>query len=134
MLTNRIAGIILAATIIAIVAAVFWGNPFSSSGLFLPCFFHKATGLYCPGCGATRGVCKLLHGDVRGALGSNILLPFILGIIGYEATRVLAWHLFDKDMPSLRFSKRIIITAGAVVFVFVVLRNIPFEPFCQLAP
>lgn len=32
------------------------------------CQLHLWTGLYCPGCGATRAVTFLLHGDIRNSL------------------------------------------------------------------
>lgn len=28
-----------------------------------PCLFHLATGYYCPGCGGTRAIMTLLHGQ-----------------------------------------------------------------------
>ena len=33
-----------------------------------PCLFHRMTGYYCPGCGATRCVYALLHGRIGEAL------------------------------------------------------------------
>ncbi|MCI8516940.1 MAG: DUF2752 domain-containing protein [Hungatella sp.] len=35
-----------------------------SKGQGFPCLFHALTGLYCPGCGGTRAVGYLLHGDL----------------------------------------------------------------------
>lgn len=29
-----------------------------------PCLFHLATGYYCPGCGGTRAIAALLHGQL----------------------------------------------------------------------
>lgn len=129
----RLAGIMSAAAL-AVAAFVFFTNRNPEQGLFIPCFFHKATGLYCPGCGVTRGTWKLLHGDIHGALGSNILLPFILGIIGYEIIRKFAKTLFAKELPAMSFGKTAIILGIAVVIAFTVLRNIPKEPFQRLAP
>lgn len=40
-----------------------------------PCFFYEATGYYCPGCGGTRAVIALLHGNVIGSLCYH---PFVL--------------------------------------------------------
>lgn len=33
----------------------------------LPCLFHEMTGLPCPGCGMTRAIVALLHGDLAQA-------------------------------------------------------------------
>ena len=38
------------------------------------CVFHALTGLQCPGCGTTRAVHHLLHGDVAGAFHLNAML------------------------------------------------------------
>lgn len=32
--------------------------------LNFPCLFHLATGYYCPGCGGTRAIASLLHGQL----------------------------------------------------------------------
>lgn len=39
-----------------------------------PCVFHSLTGLQCPGCGTTRALYHLLHGDVAGAFRLNAML------------------------------------------------------------
>ena len=48
----------------------------------IPCIFHKLTGLYCPGCGATRMVKSILRLDFYQAFRYNQLLfiytPFII--------------------------------------------------------
>ena len=38
------------------------------------CVFHDLTGLQCPGCGTTRALHHLLHGDVAGAFRLNAML------------------------------------------------------------
>lgn len=134
MRATRTGGILLFAAALCVAAYVYLGDPAGKRGILLPCFFHKATGLYCPGCGATRGTWKLLHGDVTGALGSNLLLPFILAIIGYELTRTLARMIFGKELPAMKFGNLTIILAITVTLTFTILRNIPVEPFCRLAP
>ena len=37
------------------------------------CPFHAITGWWCPGCGGTRAMLALLHGDVAGAWRDNAL-------------------------------------------------------------
>jgi hypothetical protein len=39
------------------------------------CLLHRATGLPCPGCGVTRGLMHLSHGEWSEALGAN---PWVL--------------------------------------------------------
>ena len=43
----------------------------------LLCPFHWATGLPCPGCGLTRSVVALAHGDLAGALFFHPLGPLV---------------------------------------------------------
>ena len=54
------------------------------------CWFHRLTGLPCPGCGLTRGILSLAGGDLVGALR---LHPFSLAVLPYAtlAATSLAW-------------------------------------------
>src|ERR1700744_1203792 len=71
------AGIILGAVAIGIGAVVFFFNP--TTHPFYPiCRFHQLTGLNCPGCGATRALYALLHGNFAAALRDNALFIFAL--------------------------------------------------------
>ena len=61
----------------------------STAFRFYPkCPFHALTGLNCPGCGSTRALHALLHGDVATAFGFNavfvVALPFILVWLAVE--------------------------------------------------
>ena len=87
------------------------------------CIFHKLLGLYCPGCGNTRALAALLHGDIAGSLAKNILL--IPGMI----TLAVLWYKPNAALNRY-FSRTILI----VVIVFFVARNLPWYPFTLLAP
>lgn len=50
----------------------------------IPCFFHKVTGLRCPGCGITRMLMALLEGDWRKAFYCNQALILLLPVIGID--------------------------------------------------
>ena len=88
-----------------------------------PCVFHKLTGLYCPGCGNTRALAALLHGDIAGSLAKNVLL--------IPALICLAVLYCKPQMALNRYFCR---TISGVVIVFSIARNLPWYPFTLLAP
>jgi hypothetical protein len=95
------------------------------------CQFHLLTGLYCPGCGATRASYQLLHGNVLTALRDNVL--FVLSLPALAARGI--WYLNQqrRGRPVRFFIPPAALWAFlAVALVFVVLRNLP--AFSFLAP
>jgi hypothetical protein len=98
------------------------------------CLFHTATGLHCPGCGTTRCLHALLHGQFRQAAAYNALallaLPFLLF---WAARRGLAFlrgvPLRARPLPAWAY----VVLIG-IVLAFWVLRNLSFPPFDALAP
>ncbi len=101
-----------------------------------PCLVHDITGLYCPGCGATRATHALMHGDVLGALRMNALLvllpPFLAWWLGPGLWRWMR-HSPDASQPPFR-AVGTGITALVVIGLYTVLRNLPWPPFAWLAP
>src|SRR6476619_7067440 len=71
---------ITSALALAIGAAVLYRFDPTKFHFYPPCVFHALTGLQCPGCGATRALYHLLHGDVSGAFRFNqiffLMVPF----------------------------------------------------------
>jgi len=108
--------------------------PPGEGSVYPPCFFHTMTGFYCPGCGITRAVYHLLHGEFIRALSYNpLVVPLFL----------LALSAIIARLYSLFTGKRLnfpdISTRFAWLLVFLVLfywiaRNLPFFPFTLLAP
>src|SRR5450631_1127093 len=58
-------------------AVVFFFNP-STHGFYPICLLHELTGWNCPGCGGTRSVYALLHGNVALALKDNALFVLLI--------------------------------------------------------
>lgn len=97
----------------------------------IPCLFHFATGLYCPGCGATRAVKCLLHGDWSGAVHQNgwlviFVLPWLL-VLG-------ASKLFPRNSPIQKATDLASKIVAAAAIAFFVLRNVPLPILECLRP
>ena len=106
-------------------------NDPSDGGAFIPCPFHAATGLWCPGCGMTRAVHHLVTGDVPAALSSNLLLPVVLlvAVWGWLAWIRPSFPRIGTTLPTWVWPA----LAGAAV-VFGLLRNLPVDALQALAP
>lgn len=115
--------LILILTGTGLLVFLYFHDPSQQPGLFPRCFFHQLTGLYCPGCGNTRALYALLHLDWRASLAANALfLPMCLTL----ALCLLQRRLITK--APFYFS------LIAVLLLFAILRNLPWEPFTLLAP
>ena len=90
------------------------------------CPFYTATHLLCPGCGATRALDSLLHGDWAGALHSNamftLLVPVFLGWFVFCCYHTMRYDRF----PRLIVPRGVWLGAGIVVLLFTVARNTLF--------
>lgn len=90
--------------------------------IFYPrCQFHSMTGLLCPGCGSTRALHHLLHGDLGSALRSNALL--LLGL--FPLLAFAGWKTLRGQPVLHRFTGRWAYGALAVLLMFFVARNLP---------
>src|SRR4051794_18522002 len=72
----------------AALAVLYRFDP-ATAGFFPPCPFRLLTGLRCPGCGSTRALHQLLHGQVGAALALNPLLPLSLPALGWVGLSLL---------------------------------------------
>ncbi len=99
------------------------------SGFFPACPFRTLTGFTCPGCGSTRGLHRLLHGDVIGAFEFNPLLilslPFLLFALLRYTQAAVTGHPFEVN----RLNSKYIWMMFVVIMCFWVFRNTPLYPF-----
>lgn len=112
---------------VAVAATVFVFDP--SKNFFYPgCTFHKITGLQCPGCGATRSLHALLHGNFGLALRDNALF---IGLLIFFALRG-GWFAvkYSREQTNRRFiSESGVWILLALTLLFGILRNFPAFSF-----
>lgn len=114
-------------------------NPSGEWQAFFPkCIFFLTTGLHCPGCGCTRAIYHLLNGRILLALQHNAMFVIVLPWLMLEAIRASLWFL-EIPLPRImmrRFRLRAwqALAIGAAIFVFWIVRNLPYPPFELLAP
>lgn len=107
-----IAGAVLSA--MAVMAGVlYFVDPEECVWLYPQCGSYRYFGLYCPGCGITRSLHALLHGDVVRALSMNLLVGAVAPVAVLAGVR-----------PRWVFNYKFL--TGAVIFLIIygVLRNI----------
>lgn len=97
-------------------------NPYREA-LFPPCILLHYVGIQCPGCGGTRAMFSLLHGDVAASIAMN---PIVLA--GYLALALLLGGVALGRASKPGFARMLYwaagsVTAGALVWS-AVLRNL----------
>ena len=107
---------------------LYFVNP--ATHIIYPCVFRLVTHLDCPGCGMTRSLYSLLHLDFWQAFRYNPMIYLVVpalayfGVVGY--IYLITGNLFKLK---LKIPKPVIFSIVAVIVAFVILRNIPVEPF-----
>ena len=120
-------------TIVLATVCLYFYEP-QQGGFYPPCLFHKISGLYCPGCGATRVFHELLHLRIRASLDYNvlfvILIPFLMvWYISYGLSTI--GIRVNQGFLSHPFLLKALLLLSCL---FAIARNIPVEPFSRLAP
>jgi len=108
-------------------------DPVGAGNHYPTCVFHELTGLWCPGCGLTRGTYALLHGDLPAAVSLNVFTPLVLGVIlmTWVAWVRRAWGRPPRPI-ALRLPRWWSPALIATVLAYGVVRNLP--GFHALAP
>lgn len=119
---------------IALGAGVVWYFDPTQTAIFPACPLYKTTGFACPGCGLTRGLHALMHGDVLTALDFNALIPLYLLLFGYLVATLFS--LAFRGRGIVRLDRNLYLLWGmiGVLILFGILRNLPFYPFSILFP
>jgi len=94
----------------------------SSRFLGTGCLLASTTGIPCPGCGMTRAVFALLHGDIHASLHYHpLLIPSAVGLLVY----FLIWLTHDKTP---KYANNIVIALMVAMGATYAIRMIAFFP------
>jgi Protein of unknown function (DUF2752) len=122
--------IVLGATVAGAGAVVYFFNP-SAHGFYPVCLFHKLTGWNCPGCGVTRSLYALLHGNIQLAMKDNALFVLLFPAVALRGAwfgmKIILRRPVGQFIPAKYLW--VLLTIAAV---FAVLRNLP--AFAFLSP
>lgn len=125
---------VLAAT--AAIAAGVWllrnYDPNAANSFFPQCMFKAFTGYHCIGCGLTRALHALVHGDIARAFDMNPLAMIVLPLLP-----LMVLDGRGKTPQALRpFMSVVMMPKLWLVLLpaYWVARNLPWWPFTWLAP
>lgn len=90
----------------------------------LPCLFHLITGFYCPGCGGTRAVKYLLHGQILKSIHYHPLVFYAVAVILTEFVTYGLSRLLHKPEIHLKRYQEFVYLGVVVILVNWVLKNI----------
>ena len=91
--------------------------------LTAPCIFLFVTGLYCPGCGGTRAVEALFHGEIFLSLWSHPRVLYTVALyVAFMGSHTL--ELFIPDFKALKFHSWYVYGALGIVIVNCIIKNI----------
>ena len=104
-------------------------DPYAPDSLLPPCPVHAVSGLFCPGCGSTRALHAIAHGDLAVAWQMNPLLVLALPLLALTLLRAGFPTAVPAALP-LPAARHWLWAIG----LFTVARNLPWPPFNGLAP
>ena len=99
------------------------------TGFFPECPFRALTGIICPGCGSTRGLHHLLHGDIEKALLLNPLMFLLVPVLIFALVRHTNAVVTGQELKGNRVPAKYIWALFVVVLFFWIVRNLPGYPF-----
>jgi len=132
---RRVAPIASGCIALGAAAVVARFDPAAAGSRFPACQFRAVTGLWCPGCGLTRGFHQLFTGHPISAVQYNVFVPLVL-----VAVALLWWSWMQASWGRQRVPlpawvrRALAFYLPIAVVAYGVLRNVPAAPFSSLAP
>lgn len=90
----------------------------------LPCLFQLVTGLYCPGCGGTRAVMYLLHGDLVNSFIYHPLVPYTAFVLLLLSGSWLVGKIRKKPECYLGHELMFIYIGAGIILVNWIVKNV----------
>ena len=109
-------------------------NPYAKSSLLPKCMIHSATGFFCAGCGLQRALHEFFQGHWSAAFRLNAFFTLALLLLLVDCLLLIFKLEKWRPLPYLFKNHTLLLIAASLLVVFMVLRNLPMEPFTFLAP
>ena len=88
------------------------------------CWVWNHWHIYCPGCGGTRAVIALIHGEILKAFWYHPAVPVIVGLGGVYLVSQTIWRLRGCRGWTLHYNPRWPVWLAALFLVNCVVRNV----------
>ena len=124
--------LLLGAAAIGAATVLWMFDPNATNSVLPPCPWHALTGLFCPGCGSTRALHALVHGNLARAWAMNPLLVMALPALALMALNAAGWRPRGSERLWQRLGEPKLWLW--TLLGYAVLRNLPWWPFNWLAP
>jgi hypothetical protein len=115
--------------ILAFAAILLLRFPPAQYSFYPQCPFHELLHLPCPGCGATRAIAAILHGNVIEAINQNALITLLLPLAATYGILCYIRLLQRKSLRRAQPPQAIIYTALTLASIFTIVRNLPPHAF-----
>ncbi len=90
-----------------------------------PCIFYSLTGLYCPGCGGTRAVLELWHGQIFRSFYYHPIVLYTVCLYGwYLISNTIEWLSRGKFHLGSRYHSWYGIVAAVIVTGNWIIKNL----------
>ena len=88
------------------------------------CFVWQYVGMYCTGCGATRGVLAILHGHFLQSLYFNVVVMYIVVFLGIYVLRGMLYYISKGKYTYMKFHVAYVYVGLGIVVVQAIVKNV----------